>query len=288
MYLTIRFDIIASMPRNAELLSSNFIIREFPSESEILAFAEKRPDVARLIALGFGHDINTINPHKLVEDQYAHGTGRTSVFIAEGDGKAIGSLDLILWKNDSLDKRGGPLRDYLYTVGHEFLDMEAVREQQILACDVGVVVHPDYRGLSIARSLYQCALLSINPVIFFGQTKTAGAPVSRQRALGDAYITYYGGLPIDETEHAPADLGGFLTDAYYHARADRAVRTSDESGVHYDPGSDVLGHEIDVDLDKLPPNVKTVFKQIKETGRDRPAGHTTFAVLASVNKKFLL
>lgn len=263
---------------------SGIIVHKF-TPSELMEFAKDRKDVVELLALGFGHKVEDVDPKQILEDEYDHGEDRTVIFLAEKEGKIVGSLYFILWRNNETDKRGKPMMDYLREHGNGLIGLSKIRDGQVLAGDIGIVVHPQNQGQGIADEMYTQALKTVKPIFLVGQTKTPAAVVSRERSLRKSgYETYYGGLPVNEGSDR---LGKFTTDMYLEIRKDRAKRIGNK-GIHYDPADGVLQPTINVDLDRLPKNVATVFGQIIEADKERPAGQISFGVLVSVNRDYLV
>jgi GNAT superfamily N-acetyltransferase len=250
-----------------------------------MKFTKDRKDIVELLALGFGHKVEEVDPKQILEDEYDHGEDRTVIFLAEKEGRIVGSLYFILWRNTEEDKRGKPMMEYLKKHGEGLIDLNKIQDVQVLAGDIGVVVHPKNQGQGVADEMYTEALKTVRPIFLVGQTKTPAAVVSRERSLRKkGYETYYGGLPIHEGNER---LGKFTADMYLEIRKDRAIRVGDK-GIHYDPADDVLKPGIDVDLTRLPKNVSTVFEQIIEADKTKPKGQISFGVLVSVDKDYIL
>lgn len=267
-----------------EKIANGVVVRKF-TPSELMEFAKNREDIAELLALGFGHNIDEVDPTQLLEDEYDHGEDRTLIYLTEKEGKIVGSLYFILWRNNEKDKRGKPLMEYLKEYGKELIDLDRIQDNQVLAVDIGIVVHPENHGEGVVESMYTEALKAVQPIFLVGQTKTPAAVISRERSLRKkGYETYYGGLPVSGGSDR---LGKFTADMYLEIRKDRAVRVGDK-GIHYDPADGVLKPDVNVDLTRLPKNVATVFEQIIEADKERPQGKISFGVLVSVNKDFLL
>jgi GNAT superfamily N-acetyltransferase len=254
--------------------------------SQIIELSKARPDIADHIIAGYGiPDAHLKSREEIIEEEYSHGENRTIIFLAEVDGQIVGSLYFILWHNSIDDKRGGKFMQYIAENGEGIIDLEALSKYVVLACDVGIVVHPDFQGKGIVNRLYKAGVNTINPAFIVGQTKTPGAVIARSRILEEyGYSTAYGGLSV--IDNLLPKLTTLITEAYYFSRQDVLDRIPGKS-VHY-AQTEALQPEINVNISKLSDNVRQVFENIIYADTDKPEGSVTFAPLVSITKDLIL
>jgi RimJ/RimL family protein N-acetyltransferase len=261
----------------------NIQIRQL-TPSQVIELSRSQPDIANHIVQGYKiPESDPRTKEEIVEEEFDHGENRTVIFLAEVEGKIVGSLYFILWRNNPDDKRGGKFRRYLEDNANGLIDLETLQQHEVLACDVGIVIHPDYQGKGIVHELYTKAVDSINPAFVVGQTKTPGAVIARSRILEEiGYSTSYGSSPVSGMEKGVAEL---ITEAYFYSRQDVLVRLKDKS-VHY-AKTEALQPELNIDYSRIASNIANTFKQIEEADLHRPDGFITFAPLISIKSSLI-
>lgn len=265
-------------------LIPNIVIRSY-SPSQIVELGKSHPEIADHIIAGYNIPENsTQSKEQIIADEYDHGEERTLIFLAEIDGKVVGSMYFILWINNENDKRGSKFLEFLQNNADDLIDLEELKKIPILACDIGIVVHPDYRGRGVVTHLYTTGVQLVRPAFIVGQTKTPAAVIARNRVLGaNGYLSSYGGLPI--SSNLKDETAGCIANAYYFARQDVAQRVGN-TYTHY-AKTEALQPEIEVNLSKLEHNIKVTFEAIMIADTDRPEGYITFSPLVSVSRHVL-
>ncbi len=247
--------------------------------SEVTALARLKPEIADHIIAGYGIPQTDKSKEQIVEEEYDHGENRTAVFLAEINGEVVGSLYFILWRNNQEDKRGGRLLNFLTHNDNGLIDVAKLSKYEMLACDVGIVVHPDFQGKGVAGELYRKGIEAMNPAFLVGQTKTPGAVIARSRVLAvHNYVTSYAGIPV--SLNLPNNVAEFLTEAFYYAKHDVIQRVPGKF-IHY-AKTESLQPEIKVDQTKLNATMRSTFSEIITADLERPEGFITFAPMISV------
>ncbi len=252
--------------------------------SEIVEAGKRNPSIADHIIDGYGMPVGDKTKEQVVEEEFDHGENRTVIFLAEVEGRVVGSLYFILWKNDIEDKRGGRLIEFIKSNTSSELDSKKLFSYKVLACDVGIVVHPDFQGKGVAGALYKAGIEYINPALIVGQTKTPGAVIARSRVLATyGYITAYAGIPI--SVNLTNSLAIYLTEAFYYSKNDVVQRLGTKN-IHY-AHTEALQPEITVDASKLNNSMREIYSELLGADKTRPEGYITFAPLISLNSNIL-
>lgn len=175
--------------------------------------------LVRLVLAGYNlTDKAKQNPIEAASYDYNFPDNRAAVFIAKQGEDVVGSVTLILWRNNPSDKRGGKFWPKLQELDYP-LAQRALKINP-LACDIGgVVVLPELRGQHIGQSLLEKAVTQVNPSIIVGNTKTVEAVALRRKLVSLGYRTFYGSTEVTpgHEQTTTSDHKNVLR-AYLHAK----------------------------------------------------------------------
>lgn len=251
--------------------------------SDILAKIEQGDrSISELILKGYDLKINAQNnPVEAIEFEYNYTDKRGKVFLAiEESGDVVGTLTLLLWRDEPTDKRGHEFFSQLRVIDSAMA--ERLADFNPLICDVaGVVVKPDYRGQGIAQKLLIEAISALNPALIIGQTKTIGAVIARSKLDKYGYRTFYGEHEV--TFSNPRGKSNKHLSLYQAYCSARGITNLSDGFVHeYTGGIAPTVPDVNGFPDHIAESFQPVVKAQNLMGSD---GGTAMAVLMSVRNE---
>lgn len=236
------------------------------------------PSLVELITKGYKFDPpvlteNFINWRGEVE---YHSAG--IVYFAKLDNSEVASL--------SLDTRPNTPTDEFW------VDLQARRpitpNQNLLAiCMKGIVVHPSYRNMGIAKQLLRTMTNFYHPSVVLGQTKTHEAVAVRSKVLVEmGYRSFYGFCEVTPgCDYSKEGDGLDFIQAALVAQHFTSGQTVSDRGIYF-VGPDILPSYVP-DVRHSTPEIQRAFAPIVEAQNAVGVSKTAASVLVSVEKSAL-
>ncbi len=257
------------------------------SPSEIVTTLEENSPLARLASSGYDlSSYSKSHPLEAALAEYNHPDDEAVIFVAKEGEEAVGSLVLMLWKDNPQDKRGSKFWPRLR--GLDPALAERLSQFNHLACDVGgVVVLPQKRNQGIGKLLYQTGLEVINPGILVGQTRTPQAVMLRSKLSG--FRSIYGQTEVTTSHPQPqTEEHLFLAEAYLLALS--AIE------VNHQPGALVYAFATGIaapvpDVSGYPDIIKQSFQPVidfqSKLNAEKNRGHIVMSPILSIREQAL-
>jgi GNAT superfamily N-acetyltransferase len=192
--------------------------------SEMREHVSRDADARGLILSGYDFTEAALKEPTTATLEFSMPDERGTVYVAQHEGRAVGSLSVVIWTPEANEGRSfwSRLQELDPTHGQRAAEINP------LAVNVwGMVVHPDMRKQGIGRQLYQRMVDDLNPSVIVGKTRTPGAVAARSRL--SAYRTFYGTYETtDETSAGLTRVHVPVVQAYHKALdrvADRQTLT---------------------------------------------------------------
>ncbi len=249
-----------------------------PSQLSLDDYFER--DLVELVSKGYGYSGDMAYLLEKTQEEYTADDKRMDIYLMMQDKRAIGSLCLLDW-GPHQDRRGKPFWDKLRSDYPEVYAFLAVNKS---AVDIsGIVTHPDYRGLGVARRLVEYGIKRVNPNLVLAQTKTPAAVLTTSRSLGRlGYSTFLGGVDV-------TPIGTLVKRSTYKAVKDCYIKAR---GVEEGPGGVLLEDpELllpDVpDVSSLPFRIQEAFQPIITAQKQIGSQFTAVLPLISIKNPTL-
>jgi len=256
------------------------ISRHTPSEANA-EYNRPESGLSRLYETGYKTREAAPGEPKKATVEFQYEDDKAVVFIAREGETPLGSLTLVLWRDDPNQARSGRFWPRLRELRPQMVQQLETQGLHVYGTG-GIVTLPEAQGKGVGMQLLQRAIQELGPGIIIGQTKTVAAVALRRKSEQQGFRTFYGRTEITPGhEQAVTQDHEAVLEAYKFARnteflSEGAVYRSETSMTSEVPN-----------VEKAPPIVQIAFEPLIKAQTRIGDEQTVMSPLMSIRRDLL-